>query len=104
MRSPQLIAGFKKPHLIVADLPYGIQHKGSLEMLLSEALPGWVSLLTPGGAMALAWDATRFSRDKMITTIEAESRLTVLNRAPYDQFAHRVDRVIKHRDVIIARS
>lgn len=102
-RSPELISGFKKPHLIVADLPYGIQHKGPLQTLLSESLPGWASLVSPGGAMAFSWDATRFSREKMMACIESESRLFVLNNLPYDQFAHRVDRVIKHRDVIVAR-
>jgi len=102
-RSPGLISGFKKPHLIVADLPYGIQHKGPLQALLNESLPGWSSLLSPGGALAFAWDATRFSREKMIACIESESKLSVLNDSPYDQFAHRVDRVIKHRDVIVAR-
>jgi hypothetical protein len=103
-RSPELIAGFKKPHLIIADLPYGIQHKGPLQALLSESLPGWASLLGSGGAMAFSWDATRFSREKMIELVEAEKRFTVLKAAPYDQLAHRVDRVIKHRDVIVACS
>ncbi len=103
LRAPALISGFKKPHLIVADLPYGIQHKGPLDTLLSEALPGWISVLTPGGALALAWDATRFTRDTMIAMLEAQNGLTVLNDPPYNQLAHRVDRVIKHRDVIVAR-
>ncbi len=104
LRSPKLISGFKKPHLIVADLPYGIQHKGPLGTLLTEALPGWISLLTSGGALALAWDATRFAREKMIAVLEGHSHLTVLNDPPYNQLAHRVDRVIKHRDVIVARA
>ena len=103
-RAPELISGFKKPHLIVADLPYGIQHKGPLNALLSEALPGWLAHLMPGGALALAWDATRFTRDTMIAMLASQSCLTVLNDPPYNQLAHRVDRVIKHRDVIVARA
>jgi hypothetical protein len=102
VRSPELISGFKKPHLIVADLPYGIQHKGPLQTLLSTSLPGWASLLSSGGTMAFSWDATRFSREKMIELVETENRFTVLKASPYDQLAHRVDRVIKHRDVIVA--
>jgi len=102
-KSAQLIAGFKKPHLIVTDLPYGIQHRGPLVNLLTEALPVWASLLTPGGAMALAWESTRFARDEMIGLVESTGRLIVLNESPYNQMAHRVDRVIKQRDIVVAR-
>ena len=98
----ELLGGFR-PHLIVTDLPYGIQHHGDLEALLKEALPAWATLLRPGGVMALAWDATRFSRPEMIGLAEACGPLTVLDEPPYDALAHRVDRVIKHRDVLVAR-
>jgi hypothetical protein len=76
-QSADLIAGFKKPHLIVADLPYGIQHKGVLETLLTEALPVWASLLLPGGAMAFSWDSTRFPRATMIALVESVLSLSV---------------------------
>lgn len=102
IQSLELTVGFKKPHLIVADLPYGIQHYGKLTNLLTGALAVWASMLSPGGAMALAWESTRFSRSDMITLVESESPLTVLNEPPYNMLAHRVDRVIKQRDVIIA--
>jgi hypothetical protein len=104
VKSAQLIAGFKKPHLIVTDLPYGIQHRGQLMDLLTEALPVWASLLTSGGAMALAWESTRFARNEMIALVESTGLLTVLNESPYDQLAHRVDRVIKLRDIVIVKS
>jgi hypothetical protein len=39
----------------------------------------------------------------MIELIQSTSGLVVLNEPPYDQMAHRVDRVIKRRDVIVAR-
>jgi hypothetical protein len=102
-KSAQLIAGFKKPHLIVTDLPYGIQHRGRLVELLTEALPVWASLLASGGAMALAWESMRFARDEMTALIEATGLLTVLKESPYDQLAHRVDRVIKQRDIVVVR-
>ena len=102
LQAPALLAGFK-PHLVVADLPYGIQHQGQLTTLLSNALPVWVSMLRPGGALALAWDATRFPRAMMIETVSALRELTVYNTPPYDQLAHGVDRVIKARDVLVAR-
>lgn len=97
-----LIAGFK-PHLIVADLPYGIQHQGPLVELLTHALPVWAGLLPPGGVLVYAWDATRFARSEMIALVETTSALAVLNTPPYDALSHRVDRVIKQRDVLVAR-
>jgi len=102
-KSAQLIAGFKKPHLIVTDLPYGIQHHGHLVDLLTEALPVWASLLASGGVMTLAWESTRFAREEMVALVESTGLLTVYNESPYNQLAHRVDRVIKQRDIVIAR-
>ena len=103
IQSAALLTGIKKPHLIVTDLPYGIQHHGQLEGLLREALPVWASLLPGQGAVAFAWDATRFPREEMVALVESASPLRVLDEAPYNRMAHRVDRVIKQRDVIVAR-
>ncbi|MBN1640928.1 MAG: hypothetical protein JXA09_06810 [Anaerolineae bacterium] len=100
--SAALISGFR-PHLIVADLPYGIQHKGVLTDLLTRGLPVWADLLPPSGAMALAWESSRFPRDEMTAIVESSAALRVLSDPPYDALAHRVDRVIKQRDVIVAR-
>lgn len=102
-RSRELLQGFGRPHLIVADLPYGIQHHGPLTDLLTRALPAWTELLLPGGAMALAWDATRFGRREMAEQVGGERGLRVLGGPPYDAMAHRVDRVIRRRDVMVAR-
>jgi hypothetical protein len=102
-QAPELISGFKKPHFIVTDLPYGIQHGGPLDELLTEALPIWGEVLLPGGTLVFSWDASRFSRDEMIDLVEAQSNLNVLNDSPYDQLSHRVDRVIKKRDIIVAK-
>ncbi|MEZ4859909.1 MAG: hypothetical protein R3C14_01310 [Caldilineaceae bacterium] len=104
--SEALLPGFK-PHLVVADLPYGIQHQGQLLALLQEALPVWLNMLRIGGAMALAWDATRFTRDEMTATLEshvpAEISAPVFTEPPYNALAHRVDRVIKARDVVVLK-
>jgi len=101
-QSNVLLPGFK-PHLIVADLPYGVQHQGPLTNLLASALPVWTAMLLRGGALVLAWDATRFTRAEMISLIETAAPLRVLNDPPYDGLAHRVDRVIKQRDVLVAQ-
>jgi SAM-dependent methyltransferase len=99
----ELLMGFGRPHLIVADLPYGIQHSAPLRGLLGDCLPVWAGLLAPGGALAFSWDATRFSREEMVELVSAAAPLAVIDRPPYDRLAHRVDRVIKRRDAIVAK-
>lgn len=104
-RSVELLNQVKRPHLIVTDLPYGIQHTSGDELskLLRQALPVWASLLQAGGVITFAWESTRFPREEMIALVESSAPLKVLNEPPYDQLTHRVDRVIKQRDVIVAR-
>ena len=102
-RARELIEGFGRPHLIVTDLPYGIQHDAPLEGLLAACLPGWAAMLEPGGALAFSWDATRATRSAMVEAVEGIAPLRVVTDAPYAGLAHRVDRVIRRRDVIVAR-
>ncbi len=102
-QSAELLAGFKKPHFIVADLPYGIQHKGGLDELLSTALPIWQNILRPGGTLVFAWDATRSTRKQMVEFVESVCDLTILKGELYEGIAHQVDRAIKRRDVLVAR-
>lgn len=101
-RSRDLLTGFK-PHLIVTDLPYGIQHQGQLIALLEAAMPVWTELLPQQGSLVFAWDATRFPRQQMIEAVQSAASVVVLDEAPYDALAHRVDRVIKCRDVLVVR-
>ena len=102
-RTRELLAGFGRPHLIVTDLPYGIQHSGPLHGLLADCLPGWAELLVSGGAIAFSWDSTRLDRQEMMALVGKVADLEVVDRPPYDRLAHRVDRVIKRRDVLVAR-
>ncbi|HYI03415.1 MAG TPA: hypothetical protein VD858_00895, partial [Reyranella sp.] len=102
-RTSELLAGFGRPHLIVTDLPYGIQHRGPLHGLLADCLPDWAELLVPGGAIAFSWDSTRLDRQEMMALVGKIADLEVVDRPPYDRLAHRVDRVIKRRDVLVAR-
>lgn len=95
-----LTDGFK-PHLLVTDLPYGVQHHGPLTALLSQAVPVWEKMLVSGGAMAFSWESTRFPREEMLAFMSDISQLAVLNTPPYDSLVHRVDRVIKARDVLV---
>ncbi len=92
------------PHLIVGDLPYGIQHKGRVLDLLSSGLPVWTRMLRPGGGLALAWDATRLPREEMLAAAsQAAPDMEFLDTAPWNGLTHAVDRVIKRRDVLTGR-
>lgn len=102
VQAQALLPGYR-PHLIVTDLPYGIQHQGKLVELLASALPVWANLLVRGGVLVFSWDASRFPRAEMVALVEATSPLAVCNDPPYNELGHRVDRVIKQRDVLVAR-
>ena len=59
-------------HLIVADLPYGVQHApkdakelGTFQGLLDGALPAYYRALKPGGAIALAFNTYTLPRIAM---------------------------------------
>ncbi|MCS7222355.1 MAG: hypothetical protein RML36_06590 [Anaerolineae bacterium] len=93
-----------RPHLVVGDLPYGIQHKGAAMELLARSLSVWASMLRPGGGLCLAWDATHMPRCKMLDAVrEIASELEFLDGPPWNNLGHAVDRVIKRREVLAAR-
>jgi len=99
----QEIPGGPHVHAIVGDLPYGIQHFGEIAGLLNAALPAWERLLLPGGTLALAWNATHVPRTSLVQFVEALTSLGVRSDPPYTQLEHTVDRVIKRRDILVAR-
>jgi SAM-dependent methyltransferase len=96
--------------LLVVDLPYGVQHGSrgadrglarNPTELLDAALPGWCEVLRPGGAMGLSWNTHVARRDDVVARLRGHG-LDVLDRPPYDGFAHRVDQAIL-RDLVVAR-
>lgn len=97
------VNGLKRPQLVVTDLPYGIQHGDEWQTMLAEALPAWAEVMADGGALVFSWNATRLPRQTMIDLVQENSDFRVITAPPYDQLAHQVDRVIKVRDVIVAR-
>lgn len=101
-----LLPGFK-PHLIVADLPYGVQHQGKLNEFVAQAMPEWWAPLRKGGTIVLSWDATRFERSAMIEllepTMDKNGQGEILDTPLYQSLQHSVDRVIKARDVVVLR-
>ncbi len=95
--------------LLVADAPYGVQHgsragrglaRSPLE-LLTAALPGWATLLRPGGAVGIAWNTNVAGREQAAAVLSGAG-LQVLDDGPYRDFRHRVDQAIV-RDVLVAR-
>ncbi|GCE04138.1 hypothetical protein [Dictyobacter aurantiacus] len=96
------VVGGPRMHVIVGDLPYGIQHFGEIAPLLNKALPVWEGMLVSGGSIALSWNATRITREDMVAALQKHTQLQVLNEDVYTRFAHPVDRVIKRRDLIVA--
>jgi SAM-dependent methyltransferase len=93
---------------VVADAPYGVQHGsragGSLHRspldLLAAALPGWVEVLRPGGALGIAVN-TLTSPLAQTLDLLVDAGLEPVDTAAYRGFEHRVDQAIV-RDVVVA--
>jgi SAM-dependent methyltransferase len=93
--------------VLVADLPYGVAHgsyddEGVLSRrpldLLERAVPQWLALLRPGGAIGLSWN-TRVAKRELAEDVLLANGLEIV---PYDHLSHRVDQGIE-RDVVVAR-
>lgn len=95
-------------HLIVSDLPYGVQHApregggmSSLIRLLERTAPDCARVLKPGGAIALSFNQNTLRRAD-VARILTSAGLEVLGEPPYDDFSHWVEQAVE-RDVVIAR-
>lgn len=99
-------------HIIVGDLPYGVQHRNVSKQnqptitrnpkeLLSHCLPSWIESLKSGGVIVLAWNKFVLSREEIVD-IFSRHNLDVFNDSPYTNFEHRVDQAI-NRDIIVAK-
>ncbi|BCJ54787.1 hypothetical protein Asp14428_62620 [Actinoplanes sp. NBRC 14428] len=102
--------GLLRPHcvdLLVADLPYGVAHgsyddEGGMSRrpldLLERAVPSWLTLLRPGGALGLSWN-TKVARRELAEDILIANGLELV---AHEDLSHRVDQGIE-RDVVVAR-
>lgn len=96
--------------LIVADLPYGVQHApgaqgkktAPFEEVVAASVAEWKRLLVPGGAMALAFNVNTLPAEKVRGLMEAAG-LQVMRGEGYDGLAHFVEQAIT-RDVAVARA
>ncbi|MBO0870138.1 MAG: SAM-dependent methyltransferase [Micromonosporaceae bacterium] len=96
--------------VLVADMPYGVAHgshtaAGGLRRdpleLLRAAVPVWLELLRPGGAIGLSWN-THVAKRAEAVQILAGHGLSIVDGPGYLDLAHRVDQAI-NRDVLVAR-
>ena len=91
-------------HIIVGDLPYGIQHEnnaGGNKMrnpvnLIKTSVPVWTEVLKPGGSIVLSWNSFLLKREEL-EKIFIENKLEIVD---FGDFSHRVDQAI-NRDVIV---
>ncbi len=98
------LPGAPRPDLVVADLPYSIQHNARVPLpaLLAEVLPVWRTIAAEEAVLTLAWNATTLKRAAMLAIL-ADSGWSPVTGGAYDDMAHQVDRVIKVRDIVVAR-
>lgn len=80
---------------IVGDLPYGVVHRAG--KLVADALPGWVELLRPGGAIGLSWNTHVAPREEAVELLEGHG--LGVSDATYE---HWVDQGIT-RDIVVGR-
>lgn len=95
-------------HVMVADLPYGVQHAPqsgtkpmSFDAFMAKALPAWHKLLKKDGALALSFNTFTLDHDKLIHMLE-RAGFTPLSDSPYHDFSHWVEQAV-NRDLVIAR-
>ena len=93
-------------HLIVCDLPYGVQHAaqgvtGGLEALMAKALPGWKDVLKPGGTVAVSFNAQILKLER-VRRLMADAGMEPLCGGAYDRFSHWVEQAVT-RDIAVCR-
>jgi hypothetical protein len=74
-------------------------HRSPLD-LLAAAVPGWVRVLRPGGAVGIAVNNRTSPRAHTLQVL-ADAGLEPLDSGPYRGFEHRVDQAIV-RDIVVA--
>ena len=96
--------GARAFHVIVCDLPYGVQHAaegGSLEALLAGVLPGWRDALLPGGTVAVSFNAQTL-RPATVHALMEQAGMEPLTGGVYQNFSHWVEQAVT-RDIAVCR-
>ena len=98
----------QRADLLVADLPYGIQHapqggerKESFVALLQRSLPAWRSALKPGAGLALSYNTLTLPRKRLWALVQ-EAGFVPVYPVEDDRMMHFVEQAVT-RDVLLAR-
>ena len=98
----------QQPRILIADLPYGIQHAPqsggkteSFVSLLDRSLPEWKKAVTNDGVMALSFNTLTLPADTVVSLLE-KSGWIPLRDEWYSDFRHEVEQAVV-RDVVFAR-
>jgi hypothetical protein len=88
--------------LLVADLPYGVQHsaKNGAEALLGQNAGRWKKTIKEGGAMAISFNAYTLKRARA-AQILADNGLEVLTGGDWENLEHWVEQAVM-RDVVVS--
>ena len=97
----------KEPvELLVADLPYGIQHAPenggrpeSIEQLMKRALPSWREAVKPGGVMAVSFNSYTLPK-KHLAQWAFNAGWEPLTVSPLDDLEHYVEQAV-NRDLLL---
>lgn len=98
--------GKQKAHIVVCDLPYGVQHgpaggrTATLEGILRTTLPGIRKAMLPGGAIALSFNTYTLPRETVLRCL-GEAGFTPVEGAEYENMEHFVEQAVM-RDVCVA--
>ena len=98
------VFGREKFHMIVCDLPYGVQHGavgGRPEELLQRALPAWREALKKGGTVALSFNAQTLRREKVLRLLE-DAGFEAKRGGAHEGFSHWVEQAVT-RDIAVGR-
>lgn len=112
-RDTPALCGAEGHHLLVADLPYGVQRapvngtnarearggrSSSIESLMRSSLPGWFEALMPGGAAVLSFNTYVTPRSKVADWMR-EAGFKVCEGGSYERMEHWVEQAV-NRDVV----
>ena len=99
--------GTSSCHLIIGDLPYGVQHApkegkeiSSLTQLLERTLPAYRRVLMSGGAIALSFNTYTLPRATVVAAMR-KAGFQPLVEPPFNDFTHWVEQAV-NRDMVVA--
>lgn len=102
-----MMAGAESCHVIVSDLPYGVQHavrdkhgKAPVERLMEQGFPAFYRTLKKGGAAAVSFNAYTLKREAVCAAME-KAGFKALQTPPFHDFLHWVEQAV-NRDMVIA--